>query len=159
VTSELEQGLAVGDPVLVERLVCNLIDNAVRHNAAGGWLSVAAGSRDGRAFLTVANSGRVIGEPEVPVLFEPFRRRCSTGGPDAPEGSGLGLSIVQSVVRAHHGDIAAAPVPDGGLELTVLLPGCAPDGKNRHHIGHATRQCLPGGRPPVPPEAGLTAGY
>ncbi len=55
-------------------------------------------------------------------LFEPFRRRCQHAGPDAPEGSGLGLSIAASVVRAHHGDITATPVPDGGLAVTVLLP-------------------------------------
>ena len=122
VTAKLEQGLAVGDPVLVERLVGNLIDNAVRHNIPGGWLELASGSREGLAFFSVANSGPVIREQDVAALFEPFHRQCRHGGPDSPEGSGLGLSIVQSVVRAHQGDIAAAPVPDGGLEVTVLLP-------------------------------------
>jgi signal transduction histidine kinase len=122
VTSELEPGLAVGDPVLVERLVCNLIENAVRHNVPGGWLEVTSASREGLAFLSVANSGPVIDEREVAALFEPFHRQCQHAGPGAPEGSGLGLSIVASVVRAHHGDIAAAPVPDGGLKVTVLLP-------------------------------------
>jgi len=122
VTTGLEQGLTVGDPVLVERLVGNLIDNAVRHNIPGGWLELASGSREGRAFFSVANSGPVIGQQEVAALFEPFHRRCQHAGPDAPEGSGLGLSIVASVVRAHHGDVAAVPVPDGGLEVTMLLP-------------------------------------
>jgi signal transduction histidine kinase len=122
VTAALEPGRTAGDPVLVERLVCNLIDNAVRHNAPGGWLEVASGGRDGRAFLTIANSGPVIGVPEVSALFEPFYRRCQHGGPDAPEGSGLGLSIVQSVVRAHHGEIAVTPLPGGGLAITVELP-------------------------------------
>ena len=122
VTSELEPGLAVGDQVLVERLVGNLIDNAVRHNVPGGWLQAASGMRAGVAFFSVANSGPVIDEREVAALFEPFRRRCQHAGPDVPEGSGLGLSIAQSVVRAHHGDIAVAPVPDGGLAVTVLLP-------------------------------------
>ena len=122
VMAALEPGLTAGDPVLVERLVCNLIDNAVRHNAPGGWLEVASGGRDGRAFLTIANSGPVIGVPEVSALFEPFYRRCQHGGPDAPEGSGLGLSIVQSVVRAHHGEIAVTPLPGGGLAITVELP-------------------------------------
>jgi signal transduction histidine kinase len=121
-TSELTPGLAVGDPVLVERLVCNLVDNAVRHNVPGGWLAVASGSREGRAFVSVANSGPVIDATEVAALFEPFHRRYKHAGPGAPEGSGLGLSIAASVVRAHRGDIAATPVPDGGLEVTVLLP-------------------------------------
>jgi signal transduction histidine kinase len=122
VTTELEQGLAVGDPVLVERLVGNLIDNAVRHNIPGGWLELASGSREGLAFFSVANSGPAIDQQEVAALFEPFYRRCHHGGPDATEGSGLGLSIVASVVRAHHGDVTAAPVPDGGLAVTVRLP-------------------------------------
>jgi signal transduction histidine kinase len=122
VTTELDPSPAAGDPVLVERLVRNLIDNAVRHNADGGWLEVASGGGDGLAFLTVANSGPVIGEAEVSSLFEPFYRRCQHGGPDAPEGSGLGLSIVASVVRAHQGGIAATPLPDGGLAVTVQLP-------------------------------------
>ena len=122
VTAALEPGLTAGDPVLVERLVCNLIDNAVRHNTRDGWLEVASGDRDGHAFLTVANSGPVIAEPEVGALFEPFYRRCQHGGPDAPEGSGLGLSIAASVVRAHHGEIAATPLRGGGLVITVQLP-------------------------------------
>jgi signal transduction histidine kinase len=122
VTSELAPGLTVGDPVLVERLVGNLVDNAVRHNVPGGWLAVASGSGEGGAFVSVANSGPVIDEAEVAALFEPFYRRYKHAGPDAPEGSGLGLSIAASVVRAHHGRIAATPVPDGGLKVTVLLP-------------------------------------
>ena len=122
VTTELEPGLAVGDPVLVERLVGNLIDNAVRHNIPGGWLQLASGRREGLAFFSVANSGPVIDQQEVAALFEPFYRRCQHAGPDAPDGSGLGLSIVASVVRAHRGDVAAAPVPDGGLAVTVRLP-------------------------------------
>jgi signal transduction histidine kinase len=122
VTAELEPGLAAGDPVLVERLVCNLIDNAVRHNTPGGWLEVTSGSRGGLAFLTVANSGPVIGEADVSSLFEPFYRRCQHGGPDAPEGSGLGLSIAASVVKAHHGEIATAPLAGGGLAIAVRLP-------------------------------------
>jgi signal transduction histidine kinase len=122
VTTELEQGLAVGDPVLVERLVGNLIDNAVRHNIPGGWLELASGSRDGLAFFSVANSGPAIDQQEVAALFEPFHRQCQHAGAEVTEGSGLGLSIVASVVRAHHGDITAVPVPAGGLEVTVLLP-------------------------------------
>ena len=115
----LEPGTAVGDPVLVERLVTNLVDNAVRHNVPDGWLEVTTGSEDGMAFISVANSGPVIPDAEVPALFEPFRRRCPH---DGPAGTGLGLSIVQSVVSAHHGNVVARPGPYGGLEITVVLP-------------------------------------
>ena len=63
-----------GDLVLLERLVANLVDNAVRHNAPGGWIQVATGTRDGQAYLTVTNGGPAIAEDVAPLLFEPFRR-------------------------------------------------------------------------------------
>jgi signal transduction histidine kinase len=138
VATELAPGTAVGDRVLVERLVANLVDNAVRHNVPNGWIEVSTGSRDGMAFISVANSGPVIPDAEVPSLFEPFRRmypQPATSGtpgaedaqgvlgtPDARDGSGLGLSIVQSVVTAHHGYLSARPSPGGGLEVLVQLP-------------------------------------
>ena len=87
VHSALEPGTAVGDPALVERLVTNLIDNVVRHNIPDGWFEATTGTRDGMAFIAVANSGPVIPYPGVPGLFEPFRRRCPHGG---PAGTGLG---------------------------------------------------------------------
>ncbi|HEX8008013.1 MAG TPA: ATP-binding protein [Trebonia sp.] len=122
VQSCLEPGVAVGDPVLVERLVTNLIDNAVRHNVPNGWMRVSTGNRDGMAFIAISNGGPVIREPDVASLFEPFRRLCPDRGPTTPKGVGLGLSIVQSVVTAHRGQVTARPVPAGGLEVRVLLP-------------------------------------
>jgi len=123
VTTELEPGAATGDFVLVERLVANLVDNAVRHNVPGGWIEVATGDQDGMAFISVSNGGPVIDEAEVESLFEPFRRRCPHPGPDGPDGAGLGLSIVASVVAAHQGRMSAQPCPGGGLAILVLLPG------------------------------------
>lgn len=122
VTAELEPGAAVGDPVLVERLVANLIDNAVRHNVPAGWIKLSTGERDGMAFISVANSGPVIGESQVPSLFDPFHRLAPHPGPDGPDGTGLGLSIVASVVAAHNGQLIARPSPGGGLAMDVLLP-------------------------------------
>lgn len=122
VDSALEPGTAVSDPVLVERLVTNLIDNSVRHNVQDGWIQVRTGHRDGMAFISVAGSGPVIPGDAVSSLFEPFHRRDPHPGPDGTEGAGLGLSIVQSVVAAHHGHVVAQPVPHGGLEVTALLP-------------------------------------
>jgi signal transduction histidine kinase len=122
VTSALEPAPAVGDPVLVERLVANLIDNAVRHNVADGWIEVSTGGRDGMAQLSVANGGPVIEEAEVASLFEPFRRLCPHQGHGARDGVGLGLSIAASVVAAHRGQITMRPLPGGGLGVLVLLP-------------------------------------
>jgi signal transduction histidine kinase len=105
-----------GDPVLLERLVQNLLRNAVAYNVAGGevWVECA----DQR--LTVSNTGPVVSAYEVPGLFEPFRRLTDRVG--SAEGSGLGLSIVRSIVVAHGGTVTAEPRPDGGLTVTVALP-------------------------------------
>jgi signal transduction histidine kinase len=123
VEAALLPGPALGDPVLVERLVTNLIDNAVRHNVADGWVQVATGTRAGMAFIDVANGGPLIPAELVPSLFEPFRRLSGRAG--SPEGTGLGLSIVRSVATAHHGQVTARHRPAGGLEVSVLLQGHA----------------------------------
>ena len=120
IEAALRPGPALGDPVLVERLVTNLVDNAVRHNVPDGWIQVATGTREGMAFIEVANGGAVIPEDAVPSLFEPFRRLSERAG--SPDGAGLGLSIVRSVVLAHHGQVTARHRAAGGLEVSVLLP-------------------------------------
>jgi len=125
VQAVLEPALAVGDPVLVERLVTNLIDNAIRHNVPGGWVQVATGTRAGTAFIEVANGGLPVPAELVPSLFEPFRRLSDQALADrtgSPDGMGLGLSIVRSVALAHHGQATARPLPAGGLEVSVWLP-------------------------------------
>lgn len=109
----------VGDPALLERLAANLIDNAVRYNVAGGWVRVVAAPRGERAVLTVENSGPVIDPGDVEALFEPFRRMES----GSSGGSGLGLSIVRSIVTAHGGALRPAALADGGLAIEVDLPG------------------------------------
>ncbi len=110
-----------GDPVLLERVAGNLLENAVRHNVAGGWVEVCTAATAAAAQLRVTSSGPDIPADRVPELFEPFRR-----GPvertGAVRGSGLGLSIVRAVVSAHRGTVRAEPVPGGGLSVTVLLP-------------------------------------
>jgi signal transduction histidine kinase len=117
----LQPAPTCGDLVLLDRLVANLVDNAVRHNAAGGWIQVATGTRGGQAYLTVSNGGPVIGADVTPLLFEPFRR---LDGPAASvAGTGLGLSIARSVTTAHHGTVMARSRPAGGLDVSVLLPG------------------------------------
>jgi signal transduction histidine kinase len=110
-----------GDPVLLDRLVANLVDNAVQHNTPGGWIQVATGLQDGQAQLTVTNGGPAIGEDVAPQLFEPFRRLDGPGA--SVPGTGLGLSIVRSVTTAHHGTVTACSRPAGGLDVSVLLPG------------------------------------
>ncbi|MGI5524477.1 sensor histidine kinase [Micromonospora sp. CA-259024] len=122
VTRELAPAMVHGDPVLLERLTTNLVENALRHNvSSGGWVRVSTGLRDGRPTLTVRNTGPVVPGYDVEAIFEPFRRLSGErigGG----RGFGLGLSIVRAVARAHGGTVTARPRDGGGLEVTVSLP-------------------------------------
>jgi signal transduction histidine kinase len=124
VVSGLRPALVEGDPALLERMVANLVENAVRHNQPGGWLEVTTGIGDGRAFVNVANGGGEIPTDQVESLFEPFRRLHGRVASSA-RGAGLGLSIVRSVARAHGGDAHATALAGGGLEVTVRLPARA----------------------------------
>ncbi|MEO3824180.1 HAMP domain-containing sensor histidine kinase [Actinomadura sp. B10D3] len=110
-----------GDPVLVERLVQNLVENAVRHNHEGGELHVATRGRDGWAEVVVTNTGPVVPPYEVETIFEPFRR-LGNDRVRSDRGSGLGLSIVRATATAHGGTVTAAPREGGGLVVTVRLP-------------------------------------
>jgi signal transduction histidine kinase len=120
IETDVEPAKTVGDPRLLERLIGNLVENAVRHNITGGWLRVSTGETDERAWLHVSNGGPVIASAEVDSLFEPFRRggRVRT----ATRGAGLGLAIVRLIVDAHHGRMQAAAPPFGGLAIRIELP-------------------------------------
>ncbi|NUP53354.1 MAG: HAMP domain-containing histidine kinase [Catenulispora sp.] len=120
VSDDLEPAETRGDPVLLEHVVRNLVDNAVRYNVPGGAVQVRTGHTARGATLEVANTGPVIAAHEVPMLFEPFRRLTDRVG--SAHGSGLGLSIVRAVVRSHGGRLQANPREDGGLVVTVTLP-------------------------------------
>ncbi|ADB35239.1 histidine kinase [Kribbella flavida DSM 17836] len=123
VTAEAGDAPAIGDALLLERLVHNLVENAVRHNVAGGgWVRVTsrAGAGD-RVEVEVENTGPDVPPYEVEGLFKPFRRL----GEDrlvGAKGAGLGLSIVRSVAEAHDGTVQATPRDGGGLTVVVSLP-------------------------------------
>ena len=113
-----------GDPALLERLVGNLVENAVRHNVSGGWIRIRTETVGASGVLEVASAGPVIDPQTLAELFEPFRQgqRARTGH----RGTGLGLSIVRAVVAAHGGTVGAAVrSPGGGLRVTVRLAGRA----------------------------------
>jgi signal transduction histidine kinase len=110
-----------GDPLLVERLVVNLLTNAVRHNVVGGDIKVMTGVTNDLAFFSVANSGPVIPSADVDRLFQPFQRLNPRRAVNK-EGHGLGLSIVRAIASAHGASITADPMPDGGLSVRVDFP-------------------------------------
>ena len=117
VEADLAAAEATGDQQLIERMVWNLVDNAVRHNEPGGWIRISTGQCPGGAVLRIANSGAVVPSDAVPTLSEPFRRIRKQ--PDG--GVGLGLSIAQSVSIAHGAQLDVRSQPEGGLFISLIL--------------------------------------
>ncbi|MFC3448501.1 sensor histidine kinase [Amycolatopsis speibonae] len=110
--TSIEPCLVSGHRALAERLVVNLVDNAIRHNVPGGWVEVSCGA----GVLTVTNTGPIVPATEVERLFQPFQRlgRARTG-----QGLGLGLSIVRAIATAHDVPVTATPRQGGGLAIRV----------------------------------------
>ncbi len=117
----LEPARTTGDPQLIERLVSNLVANAVGHNVRGGRLDVGTYSAGGRAVFTVANTGLVIPNGELTRLFQPFQRLSARAG-RAADGVGLGLAIVQAIAAAHDATLTAHTRTGGGLRIDVGFP-------------------------------------
>ena len=111
-----------GDPRLIERLVANLIDNAIGHNVTGGHVQIATTvTHNGNAMLSVTNTGPVIPPADIDRLFQPFQR-LDPHRTQHKDGHGLGLSIVRAIAAAHHATITAHPQPEGGLRIEVNFP-------------------------------------
>lgn len=121
VDKELRPAQTTGDPRLLERMVGNLLENAVRHNVDGGWVRVQTATGVDGVELCVDNGGPVVDPPAAGELFDPFRRGGAARA--SGRGAGLGLSIVSAVVAAHHGSVYAEPRAAGGMQVVVRLPG------------------------------------
>ena len=120
IDAALERVPAVGDPRLVESLVANLLDNALRHNMTGGKIEITTTSVEEGAHIAVSNTGPAVPPEQVERLFQPFQQIGServrhTGG------HGLGLAIVRAIAQAHDAKITARARPDGGLDVEVTL--------------------------------------
>lgn len=119
---DLAEHTVAGDPVLLDRLVGNLIHNAIKYNRPQGTVEVVVADKPA---LSVHNTGQQVPAETVPALFEPFRR-LTAERTHQRDGAGLGLSIVRSIVSAHSGTVSASPGKEGGLEITVSLPASGP---------------------------------
>jgi signal transduction histidine kinase len=112
---------ATGDPNLVESLVANLVDNALRHNVPGGRVEVWTTMAPGRASIRIRNTGPVVPQYELDRLFQPFQQlgheRIRHG-----DGYGLGLAIVRAIAIAHKAALTATARSDGGLDIEVSFP-------------------------------------
>jgi len=124
VETDLSAARTTGDQAMVERLVANLVENAVRHNQPDGWVSAWTGQRDGLPTVEVANAGPVVQDAQVGELVKPFVRGQENGN---GHGLGLGLSIVQAIAEAHGAAMRTEPRPEGGLRVTVAFPATGPE--------------------------------
>jgi signal transduction histidine kinase len=121
VETSLTPALLAGDRRLIERLVSNLVDNAIGHNVPGGQVQIRVDTRGGQAVLLVANTGPLVPPEQVERLLQPFQRLA----PDRVgyrDGLGLGLSIIAAIASAHDAALDIRPREQGGLEVEVRFP-------------------------------------
>jgi K+-sensing histidine kinase KdpD len=119
-------GLAVGDPVLLEVALANVLENAVRYTPDGGTISLSSVLKDGQVVVQVADEGPGVAEGELPRLFDKFYRGAAA---KRTPGTGLGLSIVRGVMQGMGGQATAALREEGsegrapgGLVVSLILP-------------------------------------
>jgi len=107
------------DSKLIQRVVENLVSNAIKYSPNGSHIVVVADNQDGKAVLTVEDNGYGIPEYDLPQLFDPFYRSDSTS--DKAEGTGLGLSVTKEIVEQHGGRIMVESREGKGTIFTVIL--------------------------------------
>ncbi len=107
-----------GERRLIERLVSNLVDNAICHNTPGGSARIAVRGNGDGVNLAVANTGPLVPAEEIDRLLQPFQRLAGDRARHG-EGLGLGLSIVEAIVNAHDAVLGIRPGERGGLEIVV----------------------------------------
>jgi signal transduction histidine kinase len=129
IETELDPAPTAGDRVLLERMIANLVDNAVRHNHSDGWIGIRTRNQTGAAVFEIANTGPIVPEEHVPTLFEPFSR--ATQRINSQDGIGLGLSIANAIATAHGATITAHGRPDGGLKVVVAIEPAGTDVRGR----------------------------
>jgi signal transduction histidine kinase len=125
VRANLRPAAVLGDLSLAERLVTNLVDNALRHNRVAGHVDVVTETVDRKTILRVTNTGPVVPADDIERLFQPFQRL--TGGRHASsDGLGLGLPIAAAIATAHGAHLRAWPRPTGGLVAEVTFAALDP---------------------------------
>jgi signal transduction histidine kinase len=120
VEAALAPAIARGDRVLLERMIANLVENAVLHNNPGGWIGLRTIQQVDSAVFEIANTGDSVPAEQILTLFEPFARAKLRL--NSSDGVGLGLSIASAIACAHNATITAHPRPGGGLEMSITIP-------------------------------------
>ena len=122
VDARLQPAPTSGDPHLIESLVANLVDNALRHNTVEGQVEIATTTAGGRGEITVRNTGPVVPPGQVDRLFQPFQR-VDGQRIGHHDGHGLGLAIVHAIAVAHGATLDPSARPGGGLDVRLTFTG------------------------------------
>jgi heavy metal sensor kinase len=109
----------VGDTRMIQRMLSNLLDNAIKYTPPGGWVNVSVSENDAQVVVSVKDTGCGISSSDLPHIFERFYR-CDQSRSQA--GIGLGLSLARAIARAHGGEITATSAPNQGSTFTATLP-------------------------------------
>jgi heavy metal sensor kinase len=112
-----------GDMQMLQRMVANLLDNALKYTPSGGTVTVSVDTNEGRVVFSVSDTGIGISKDDLPHIFTRFYR-CDQSR--SQTGIGLGLSLALAIAKAHGGNIVAASKPGQGSEFTVTLPQSSP---------------------------------
>ncbi|HEV2362274.1 MAG TPA: HAMP domain-containing sensor histidine kinase, partial [Acidimicrobiales bacterium] len=120
ITADCPPANCAGDPRLIDIMISNLVENAIRHNVDGGWAKVATSSGPAGGTVTVSSSGPVIDPAVVDLLFQPFQRQTEVRV-QRSDGHGLGLAIVRAIVDVHRAQLVAQARPGGGLDIEVTF--------------------------------------
>jgi signal transduction histidine kinase len=125
-TGTLGQGVDMVDiaPDKIQRVLYNLIDNALHHTPSGGQVTLNAEKRDHTLSISVHNTGSAIAEADLPHIFTSFYRgeRSRAQSSSGYRGTGLGLAIARGFVEAHGGKIGVESAPSGGTTFTITIP-------------------------------------
>jgi PAS domain S-box-containing protein len=117
------EGFALADPTRLRQVLINLLSNAIKYNRRGGRVSVETWAEGSEARLTVRDTGRGLTPVQIAELFEPFNRFGVEH--EGIEGTGIGLTIVKTLVDGMGGRIAVASEPGNGTAFEVTLPAAA----------------------------------
>ncbi len=107
----------LADPSMIDRIISNLLDNAVAYTSMGGTIRVRISERDNAILVSVADTGRGISKEQLPFIFDAFYRVSRDS-----KGSGLGLFIARSNIESHGGRIWVESTPEIGSTFSFSLP-------------------------------------
>ncbi|MHB1492063.1 MAG: sensor histidine kinase, partial [Cellulomonas sp.] len=110
--------LVTTDPGLLERVLANVVSNAVRHSPPGSPVRLSAAAIGTEVVVRVVDSGRGVPDDAKDHMFEPFQRL----GDSSPDGLGLGLAVAQGLATAVGATLAAEDTPGGGLTIVLTVP-------------------------------------